>query len=473
MRSLRVINDPKMSAEPLKRNTTTAWRWRSAYWPVTIVAILASFGLTKNIDFGVYWHAVRGFNNQSQPLYGPASGIGYPMIFRYPPIAYVLLWPLGSLPLRWAGSIWILGAWALAVASLQTTARVLRLQFRPAPVLLSFAGMLAYCVLSVHSGNIQPYLIAMIFTALTIANTRPAFAAALLAISISFKIWPIFFLPCLLRRGRRAVLIWLFPGVLILWLIPLVVWSPHQYLHLIAQWYHEELQIGSTPSELWYFPGQSLRGILLRYTTSADPWLRGFPDVHFVDLFNSSRRAHLVRYGQLHLPRRLCRDVAIRRLDTVGVGWSVLCVVLCPRAVLPKEQHDLAGPCGRGWSRALFGDDCCSSCRRCLVRPAAICACMCSLVLLRGHAVSTGAPFTAGTRCRFLREPTTVGRIGCVDRGYDGLAIDVLTSAKADRRRLEIILFASRFAVPALNALNQRAQKEKRNRISADREPPA
>jgi hypothetical protein len=281
-----VLNDPQIRprAEAPATNTAAASHWRLAYWTVACFAILASLGLTKNIDFGVYWHAVRGFSNHSQPLYGPASGTGYPMIFRYPPIAYLLLWPLGPLPLRWAGFIWILGAWTLAITSVQIAIKVLRLQFRQAAVLLSFASMLAYCVLSVHSGNIQPYLIAMIFTALTIANTRPALAAGLLAISISFKIWPAFFLPCLLRRGRRTVLMWLVPAMLILWLIPLVVWSPPQYLRLITQWYHEELEIGTAHSELWYFPGQSLRGILLRYTTSVDPWLNGFPDVHFVCL---------------------------------------------------------------------------------------------------------------------------------------------------------------------------------------------
>jgi hypothetical protein len=254
------------------------------YLPVACIAVLTSYWLTRNIDFGVYWHAVRGFGNHSQKLYGPGSGIGYPMIFRYPPIAYLLLWPLGILPLRWAGFIWMVGAWTAGVASVQIARKTLMLRFELTAVVLGFAAILAYCVLSIRSGNVQPYLIAMIFVALTLATRYPQIAAGLLAVCISFKLWPAFFLPCFLRRGRRAVLIWLLPAMLILWLVPIAIWQPLQYSRLIAQWYHEELRVASANSELWYFPGQSLRGILLRYTTSAVPWLRGFPDVHFLCL---------------------------------------------------------------------------------------------------------------------------------------------------------------------------------------------
>jgi Glycosyltransferase family 87 len=337
MRSLLVTNDPQMSAEAPAMNTSTASPYRHAYSAVALLAIVASLGLAKNIDFGVYWHAVRSFNNQSQPLYGPGSGIGYPMIFRYPPIAYLLLWPLGSLPLRWAGFVWILGAWTLAIVSVLTTARVLHLQFRPPAVLLSFAGILAYCVLAVHSGNIQPYLIAMIFSALTLSRRRPVLAAGLLAISISFKIWPVFFLPCFLRPGRRAVLTWLFPALLILWLIPLVVWPPHQYVHLIGQWYREELQIGSAPSELWYFPGQSLRGILLRYTTSADPWLHGFPDVHFVCLSTAAAvRIWFVAASCTYVAvcSVMLRSAARTQWVWDGLFFALFCVLepFCPKS---------------------------------------------------------------------------------------------------------------------------------------------
>lgn len=211
--------------------------------------------------------------------------MGYPMMFRYPPIAYLLLWPLGTIPLRWAGFTWMLGAWAVSVASIQ----IARAAFVIAPMrltatLLGFACMLAYCVLGIRSGNIQPYLIGMIFTAINISSTRPIVAAGLLALSISFKIWPAFFLPCFFRRHRRTVLIWLVPALLVLWLAPAAVWSPSAYSHLIVQWYRQELQIVSANSELWYFPGQSLRGVLLRYMTPASPWLHGFPDVHFLSL---------------------------------------------------------------------------------------------------------------------------------------------------------------------------------------------
>jgi hypothetical protein len=63
-----------------------------------------------------------------------------------------------------------------------------------------------------------------------------------------------------------------------------MLWSFPYYLDLIHQWYRSELQSATTNSEIWYFPGQSLRGVLLRYLTTSDPWIRGFPDVHVMSL---------------------------------------------------------------------------------------------------------------------------------------------------------------------------------------------
>lgn len=326
----------------MKRFRAMSQRFRG-YLPLACIAVLTSSLITKNIDFSVYWHAVRAFGNRSQPLYGPASGLGYPMIFRYPPIAYLLLWPLGILPLRWAGFIWMLGAWTAAGASVEIARKLLVLRFQRTAVFLGFAGMLAYSVLSVRSGNIQPYLIAMIFAAITLSATRPAVAGSLFAIAISFKLWPAFFLPCFLRRGRRQVLRWLLPAMLILWVIPIAVWPLPQYLHLVAQWYREELQIAATNSELWYFPGQSLRGVLLRYTTLATPWLSGFPDMHFLCLSTiMAVRIWLVAAGSTYL---LVCGLMLRSTGTPWV-WDGLLFALFTilEPFCPKSSMISLGP---------------------------------------------------------------------------------------------------------------------------------
>ncbi len=206
------------------------------------------------------------------------------MHYRYPPVTYFLLWPLGRLPLYWSGAIWMTGAWAAFAASIAVAVRSARMRISGGALAVGTAYMLAYVVLAIRSGNIQPYVIAMILAALFIAESHCAITASLMAVAITFKIWPAFFLPWFLRRRRRAVLLWLVPILLALWLVPLVWWSPSRYLDLLCQWFRSEFHTATSASEIWHFPGQSLRGVLLRYLTASDAWLKEFPDIHIAAL---------------------------------------------------------------------------------------------------------------------------------------------------------------------------------------------
>ena len=264
--------------------STTPRRRLVLYGLLAALAALTSLLLTRNVDFHVYWYGAGGIFDHSRSLYGPSSGLGFPMHYRYAPVTYPLLWPLSRMPLYWAGVVWMIGAWAATIAAAGLTVRAARLRFTRTAILAACAYMLSYVVLAIHSGNVQPYLIAMILAAMSLSESRPVVAAFLLAIAITFKIWPVFFLPWFLHRRRRAVLALLVHVMLVLWLTPLILWSPSRYLDLIHQWYCSEFQSAITNSELWYFPGQSLRGVLLRYLTAPDPWSKGFPDVHILSL---------------------------------------------------------------------------------------------------------------------------------------------------------------------------------------------
>jgi len=258
---------------------------RLALWGLlAVLALAATFALCRNIDFRVYWYGARAYAEHAAPLYGPRSGLGFPLHYRYPPVTYLLIEPLRWLPLRWAGYFWVLGSWGACAAVVALAVYTARLRFTAIAIAAASAYLIAYVVLAIRAGNVQPYVIAMIFAALLLAESRPLLAAVLLALAITFKIWPLFFLPWFLRAGRRAVLAWLAPALLVLWLAPLVVWSPATYVDLLKQWYVSEFQSATAYSELWYYPGQSLRGILLRYWSTADPWLKGFPDIHWLTL---------------------------------------------------------------------------------------------------------------------------------------------------------------------------------------------
>src|SRR5215469_9051387 len=192
---------------------------RLALWGLLVaLALVATFALARNIDFRVYWYGAQAYSAHTAPLYGPRSGLGFPLHYRYPPVTYLLIEPVGWLPLRWAGFLWVLGSWAACGAAVVLAVHTARSRYTAAGIVAASAYLIAYAVLAIRAGNVQPYVIAMIFAALLLAESRPVLAAGLLALAITFKIWPLFFLPWFLRRGRRAVLAWLAAALLVLWL---------------------------------------------------------------------------------------------------------------------------------------------------------------------------------------------------------------------------------------------------------------
>ncbi|MGH9582608.1 MAG: glycosyltransferase family 87 protein, partial [Bryobacteraceae bacterium] len=251
---------------------------------VILAAVAASLFLAKNVDFRVYWLGVTGFFGGTRPAYGPQSGLGFPMEYRYPPATYVLLYPLRFAPLGVAGFWWMLAAWANAAWVVWLAFRVRGLRFSGEAALACCAFLLAYVYLAVHYGNVQPFVIAWIFAALMLAKSHPRWAGLLLALSVTFKIWPVIFLPLLINRQRIRSAAWLASWTAAVWMLPLAVFGPAGYGTLLHSWYIAVQRVGDTYSEFYYFPGQSLRGILLRYLTPVNPPLSYFPHINLLAL---------------------------------------------------------------------------------------------------------------------------------------------------------------------------------------------
>jgi len=194
-------------ARPANRmgHPTTSQRHLVLSGLLVALALVTSLGLAKNTDFRVYWYAARALSDYSGPLYGPYSGLGFPMHYRYPPVTYLLLWPFSRLPLEWAGFVWMMGEWAAMTAAVVLMVRTAKLQLTCIAILAACAYMLAYVVLAVRSGNVQSYLIALILSAMCLSESHRRAAGFLLAVAITFKIWPLFFLPWFLRRRRRIL----------------------------------------------------------------------------------------------------------------------------------------------------------------------------------------------------------------------------------------------------------------------------
>ena len=60
----------------------------------------------RPMDFRVYYHGAEGVLNESRPVYGNYSGMGWPMHYRYPPIFLFFAMPFTLLPLPWASALW-------------------------------------------------------------------------------------------------------------------------------------------------------------------------------------------------------------------------------------------------------------------------------------------------------------------------------------------------------------------------------
>src|SRR5579875_3724199 len=136
---------------------------------LVLAAIASALFLAKDVDLRVYWLGVNGFFSGTRPAYGPRSGLGFPMEYRYPPVTYLLLYPLRFASLRVAGFWWMLAAWANALWSswlaIQSSCRAGLLRFSSGLCCLSgtlrkrtaFCDLLDLC--RFDPGRITPALV--------------------------------------------------------------------------------------------------------------------------------------------------------------------------------------------------------------------------------------------------------------------------------------------------------------------------
>ncbi len=206
------------------------------------------------------------------------------MEYRYPPVTYLLLFPLKWMSFRVAGFWWMLAAWTTAVVTVSLAIRTRHLRFSVIAIIACCAFMLGYVVLAIRYGNVQPFVIAWIFAALLLSETHPRWAGILLSLAVTFKIWPVMFLPWFFYRRRARSVYFFVLSFLILWMLPVPIFGATRYWSLLQEWYAAVARVGTTYSEFYYFPGQSLRGLLLRYFTPVSPALKSFPVINVLSV---------------------------------------------------------------------------------------------------------------------------------------------------------------------------------------------
>jgi len=220
----------------------------------------------------------------------------------------------------------MLGEWTMAGIALWLAVRVRRLWFSATATVALCAFLLAYVVLAVRYGNVQPFVIAWLFTAQILSETRPVVAGILLALAVTFKIWPIFFLVLFLRRERFRTALAAVVSLLIVWAAPIFAFGPRGYWALLRDWYVAVGRVGTTYSEFYYFPGQSLRGILLRWLTPVEPAMSSFPKINILSL---QPKLAVEIWGVTALILCVCFTVWMLRSDRSRMwAWDGLAFVL-------------------------------------------------------------------------------------------------------------------------------------------------
>src|SRR5213593_2971921 len=106
----------------MRKNGNQLWIAGGAF-----AALLAALYVAQHpMDFRVYYFGAWGVFDGTRPVYGRASGLGWPMHYRYPPLFLLLFAPLAMLPLGRAAAIWVVLKVLVLVALLRGMERRLK-----------------------------------------------------------------------------------------------------------------------------------------------------------------------------------------------------------------------------------------------------------------------------------------------------------------------------------------------------------
>ena len=172
---------------------------KKALIAVGVAAIALGFAYhvaAHPMDFRVYHYGARGVFNGTRPVYGQNSGLGWPMHYRYPPLFLLLFAPFAALPLGFGAAVWLLLKFAVLACFLRVVIAPLKGAISNSGrrlFLIPILFIAPYIVEELRYGNAQFFVFALTAAALWLARRRPALAAVSLALAISIKVWPLFF----------------------------------------------------------------------------------------------------------------------------------------------------------------------------------------------------------------------------------------------------------------------------------------
>src|SRR5262249_25446134 len=156
---------------------------------IAAVALVFAFYASRHpMDFRVYHYGARGVFEGTRPVYGPASGLGWPMHYRYPPLFLLLFAPFAVLPLSWSAAVWVLLKFAVLLWLIRELWKRKELWGGILPPSQNFfvpvLFLLPYVIEDFRYGNVQFFIFALVAAALLVARDRPVLSAGSLALAI-------------------------------------------------------------------------------------------------------------------------------------------------------------------------------------------------------------------------------------------------------------------------------------------------
>lgn len=242
------------------------------------VSVLAGVSVFQRLnDFPVYHLAANSLLAGRTDLYSTTFAGGAVMDYRYPPLFLVLFLPLFALPFAVSSFIW----YGFSVAQMFLCFDVVR-RVVDAAKTASFNSLAAWTVMlfvtgqyfakNLKAGNAHLLITALTFVALWLMVRRKheVAGALCLALAITIKLTPVFFLPYLLIKKRWRMLI--ATGVLLIGLnlLPAVYFGWNENLKLLDAWARHVTIDNAEFHELQGPINQSLKGQLRRVLTEVD-----------------------------------------------------------------------------------------------------------------------------------------------------------------------------------------------------------
>jgi len=221
-------------------------------------------------DFRPYWAAYWwGLVTEVRELYGPTSGIEWPMTYRSGPLFVFLFLPFAWPSLRLGAAAW---AFAKVLVLRWLIGRIYRFALADVPARapwwhyawLPVLACGSYTFQEFRSGNMQFFVFALAAAGFCLLDRYPAWPALCFALGTGIKLFPAFFLPYLWVRGYRRVAVWFLAFLAIILLLPAVHFGLAGNWRVHGDWF----VLGIADPSPWNWginPDHSLLGVMTRY----------------------------------------------------------------------------------------------------------------------------------------------------------------------------------------------------------------